>query len=126
MQTQDAVLVDVRTEAARVANGVAELRRGALGKGAAVPPVRVRQQEEVGGHGGWSFAPCWSAGLLQIAWGTKRAWSECCSTTPVVRPSLAQLLPSVARRVRDSSAVALEIQVGAALMCMIWLLHGAH
>ncbi|PRW34000.1 zinc finger CCCH domain-containing 11 [Chlorella sorokiniana] len=60
LQTQDALLVDVRTEAARVANGVAELRRGALGKGAAVPPVR--------------------------------------------------LLPSVARRVRDSSAVALEIQ----------------
>ena len=42
LQSQDAVLLDVRTEAARVANGVAELRRGALGKGAAVPPVRVR------------------------------------------------------------------------------------
>lgn len=41
-QTQDALLLDVRTDAARVANGVAELRRGALGKGAAVPPVRVR------------------------------------------------------------------------------------
>lgn len=41
LQTQDALLLDIRSEAQRVATGVAELRRGALGKGAAVPPVRV-------------------------------------------------------------------------------------
>lgn len=61
LQSQNALLLDVRTEAERQARGVAELRRGALGKGAAVPPVR--------------------------------------------------LLPSVGRRVRDASGVALEIQV---------------
>jgi hypothetical protein len=33
--------VDVRPEAQRLAGGVAELRRGALGKGAAVPPVQL-------------------------------------------------------------------------------------
>ncbi|PSC70141.1 hypothetical protein C2E20_6347 [Micractinium conductrix] len=60
LQTQDALLLDIRPEAQRVDKGVAELRRGALGKGAAVPPVR--------------------------------------------------LLPSVGRRVRDPSGVALEIQ----------------
>ncbi|KAL4436752.1 hypothetical protein ABPG75_003891 [Micractinium tetrahymenae] len=60
LQTQDALLLDIRSEAQRVATGVAELRKGALGKGAAVPPVR--------------------------------------------------LLPSVAKRVRDPSGVALEIQ----------------
>ncbi|EFN55745.1 expressed protein [Chlorella variabilis] len=60
LQTEAAVLVDVRTEQQRVERGVAELRRGALGKGAAVPPV--------------------------------------------------QLLPSVAKRLRDPAGVALEIQ----------------
>ncbi|GAB4823555.1 hypothetical protein N2152v2_010601 [Parachlorella kessleri] len=41
LQTQSAVLVDVRSEAQRLQNGIAELRRGALGKGAAVPPVQL-------------------------------------------------------------------------------------
>jgi len=41
LQTQDAVLLDIRSEAQRLDKGVAELRRGALGKGAAVPPVQV-------------------------------------------------------------------------------------
>ena len=55
----DALLVDIRPEAARLAAGVPELKRGALGRGAAVPPP--------------------------------------------------QLLPSVARRVRDSKALATDI-----------------
>ncbi len=33
--------MDVRSEAQRLQNGIAELRRGALGKGAAVPPVQL-------------------------------------------------------------------------------------
>ena len=33
--------MDVRTDAARVSSGVAELRRGALGKGVAAEPVQV-------------------------------------------------------------------------------------
>jgi hypothetical protein len=37
----DVVLLDVRTEAVRNERGVVELKRGALGKGAAVPPVQV-------------------------------------------------------------------------------------
>jgi hypothetical protein len=37
----DVVLLDVRTEAVRSERGVVELKRGALGKGAAVPPVQV-------------------------------------------------------------------------------------
>ena len=57
LQSQDALLLDVRTEAARVAGGTPELRRGALGKGAAVPPVRVRRLGEAGGGGGWAGRP---------------------------------------------------------------------
>jgi rhodanese-related sulfurtransferase len=41
LQSGDALLVDVRPEAARRAAGVPELRRGALGKGAAVPPAAL-------------------------------------------------------------------------------------
>lgn len=41
LQGQDALLVDIRSEAQRLERGVPELRRGALGKGAAVPQAQV-------------------------------------------------------------------------------------
>lgn len=41
LQTQNALLVDVRPESARLESGVPELKRGALGKGAAVPAVQL-------------------------------------------------------------------------------------
>ncbi|KAI3425994.1 hypothetical protein D9Q98_007962 [Chlorella vulgaris] len=41
LQTEDAVLVDIRPDQQRATRGVAELKRGARGKGAAVPPVQL-------------------------------------------------------------------------------------
>lgn len=38
-QQQDALIIDIRTEALRLQNGLPELRRGALGKGTPIPPV---------------------------------------------------------------------------------------
>ena len=37
VQREDALLVDIRSEAERAAQGLPDLQRGALGKGAVVP-----------------------------------------------------------------------------------------
>ncbi len=37
LQKEDALLVDIRSEAERAAQGLPDLQRGALGKGATVP-----------------------------------------------------------------------------------------
>lgn len=38
---QDALIIDIRTEATRLQTGLPELRRGALGKGTTIPPVEL-------------------------------------------------------------------------------------
>ena len=126
MQTQDALLLDIRPEAQRVDKGVAELRRGALGKGAAVPPVRVRGRRAAGGTGSlwqrvhhactWALCRgrCSSCGCCATKlWAVSRVGAPLAAAPSAHRlaPLLApQLLPSVGRRVRDPSGVALEIQ----------------
>ena len=104
------MLVDVRTDQARSTSGVAELKRGALGKGAAVPPVRVRPLGLV--------AVCPAACRVTAL----RCPAHCAAPPPLLCPPsprgcrlsraapCAQLPPSVSRRVRDPAAVALEIQ----------------
>lgn len=119
LQTQEALLLDVRTEAARVASGTAELRRGALGKGAAVPPVRVRGAAGRDGEREAGRAPpaCSdphasthaAISPLHPSPGS-RGPSRTCTHPPLRPPCPLQLLPSVERRVRDPAAVALEIQ----------------
>ena len=41
-QMEDAILVDIRADEVRSAEGVAQLQRGAIGKGAAVPVLPLR------------------------------------------------------------------------------------
>lgn len=41
LQTKDALLVDIRSDADRSAQGVPALAKGALGKGAAVPVFKL-------------------------------------------------------------------------------------
>jgi rhodanese-related sulfurtransferase len=67
---QDALIVDIRTEAIRLQNGLPELRRGALGKGTPIPPLElppsVRKQVRNAGQLAIDILGTQIAGLARV------------------------------------------------------------